>query len=74
MIVLSVHSFISGTYRDFQHLIPGVAVGVQVNEDDTWPLAIAIIAHKWVEAFAVGVSLKQMNIKKVSKYFGLICK
>jgi len=61
MIVLSVHSFISG-----------VAVGVQTDEENAWPLAIAIIAHKWVEAFAVGVSLKQMNIKKMSKYFGLI--
>ena len=53
MIVLSLHSLISG-----------VAVGVQESEDEMWPLVIAIVAHKWVEAFAVGVSIMRLKVKK----------
>jgi len=50
-IVLSVHSFISG-----------LALGVESNTTSLIALTVAIVSHKWVESFAVGVSLVRMGV------------
>jgi zinc transporter 1/2/3 len=52
MLVLSVHSFISG-----------LTVGVLQKLDLIVSIGIAIISHKWIEAFALGISLTKANLK-----------
>jgi zinc transporter ZupT len=51
MIVLSVHSFIAG-----------LAMGVQSTLGATIDIFVAIIAHKWVEAFALGISMMRDGV------------
>eukprot|EP01087_Luapelamoeba_hula_P015458 TRINITY_DN4624_c0_g1_i1.p1 TRINITY_DN4624_c0_g1~~TRINITY_DN4624_c0_g1_i1.p1 ORF type:complete len:401 (-),score=65.70 TRINITY_DN4624_c0_g1_i1:24-1226(-) len=46
VIVLSFHSIFSG-----------LAVGVQRDVSSALPVFVAIISHKWIEAFALGVTL-----------------
>jgi zinc transporter 1/2/3 len=57
VIVMSIHSFISG-----------IAMGVQSTIENTIPLLIAMVSHKWVESFAVGISLIRFGQTK-KKYF-----
>jgi len=59
MLVLSVHSFISG-----------LTVGVLQKLDLIVSIGIAIISHKWIEAFALGISLTKANLrgKQFAKY------
>lgn len=57
MTILSVHS-----------IIAGLALGIQI--EDVWPVFIALAAHKWVEAFAMGVNLLK---NKVSSKLFLRC-
>ena len=52
MIVLSVHS-----------IIAGLAMGVQSSLSSVIDIFIAIIAHKWVEAFALGISMMRDGIR-----------
>ncbi len=49
-IVLSVHSFIAG-----------MALGVQESSAAAMPTLIAIVAHKWVEAISLGVSIVRVT-------------
>jgi hypothetical protein len=49
-IVLSVHSFIAG-----------MALGVQEDSAAAVPTLIAIVAHKWVEAISLGVSVVRVT-------------
>jgi zinc transporter ZupT len=49
-IVLSVHSFIAG-----------MALGVQESSAAAVPTLIAIVAHKWVEAISLGVSVVRVT-------------
>ncbi len=49
-IVLSVHSFIAG-----------MALGVQESSAAAMPTLIAIVAHKWVEAISLGVSVVRVT-------------
>lgn len=49
-IVLSVHSFIAG-----------MALGVQESSAAALPTLIAIVAHKWVEAISLGVSVVRVT-------------
>lgn len=49
-IVLSVHSFIAG-----------MALGVQESSAAAVPTLIAIVAHKWVEAISLGVSIVRVT-------------
>jgi zinc transporter ZupT len=49
-IVLSVHSFIAG-----------MALGVQESAAAAVPTLIAIVAHKWVEAISLGVSVVRVT-------------
>jgi len=53
LVVLCVHSVVSG-----------VALGVQGSVERSLPIIIAIVTHKWVESFAVGVNLITMNVSK----------
>jgi len=50
IIVLSVHSFISG-----------VTVGIQSDSNSFISIVVAIGVHKWIEAFAIGVTLIRMG-------------
>jgi len=61
MIVLSAHSFISG-----------IALGFQNDFDAALAITIAIVSHKWVESFAIGVSLFRMKFT-VKKLMVLLC-
>ena len=49
-IVLSVHSFIAG-----------MALGVEESDAAAVPTLIAILAHKWVEAISLGVSVVRVT-------------
>eukprot|EP01090_Pellita_catalonica_P018390 TRINITY_DN5925_c0_g1_i2.p1 TRINITY_DN5925_c0_g1~~TRINITY_DN5925_c0_g1_i2.p1 ORF type:complete len:319 (-),score=26.54 TRINITY_DN5925_c0_g1_i2:55-1011(-) len=52
LAVLSVHS-----------VIAGLAIGVQDGESNTVALFIAVIAHKWVESFALGISILRTEMR-----------
>ena len=52
-VLLSMHS-----------LIEGVALGVGTTINDTLGLLLAICAHKWFEAFALGVRLAIQKVKE----------
>ncbi|KAL6080013.1 ZIP Zinc transporter family protein, variant 4 [Balamuthia mandrillaris] len=45
LIVLSAHS-----------LIAGITLGIQPSLDTALPVFIAIVSHKWIESFALGIS------------------
>jgi len=49
-LILSVHSFIAG-----------LSLGVQGSVNSITPLFLAISSHKWIEAFALGISLYKNN-------------
>lgn len=49
-VVLSVHSFIAG-----------MALGVEESDTAAVPTLIAILAHKWVEAISLGVSVVRVT-------------
>lgn len=51
LVALSIHGLFEGT-----------ALGVQENYRDAVFLAIAIVAHKWAEAFTLGVSFSKSNV------------
>lgn len=55
-LVLSVHS-----------VIEGMALGVQWSIAGTIDIAVAITAHKWVESFALGVSMvrEEMPLRRM---------
>jgi len=53
MIVLSIHS-----------VIAGFALGVQNNIDYVYAIFFAILSHKWVESFALGVSLVKNKVAR----------
>jgi len=53
MIVLSIHS-----------VIAGFALGVQNNIDYVYAIFFAILSHKWVESFALGVSLVKNKVSR----------
>jgi len=55
--VLSLHS-----------VIAGIAVGIQEDLTSAVPIFVALISHKWIEAFALGVSLLRAN-KPVFLFF-----
>jgi len=48
--VLSLHSFVSG-----------VALGMDTNISTLISLFVAIISHKWIEAFALGVAINKVQ-------------
>lgn len=54
LIALSIHSFVAG-----------LALGVQPTLQETTPVFVAIITHKWVEAFALGASLVKTGISSI---------
>lgn len=58
--VLSIHTFFAG-----------IAMGVQSTPDAVIGIYVAIASHKWVEAFALGVSLVKNNLTR-KKYFSVI--
>ena len=51
--VLSFHSFMGG-----------VALGVQSDVHQTFLVWLAIVTHKWVEAFSLGVNFVKANLSK----------
>jgi len=53
MVVLSIHS-----------VIAGFALGVQNNLDYVYAIFFAILSHKWVESFALGVSLVKNKVPR----------
>jgi zinc transporter ZupT len=53
MAVLSIHS-----------IIAGFALGVQSHIDYVYAIFFAILAHKWVESFALGVSLVRNGVPR----------
>lgn len=53
LIVLSIHSVISG-----------IAMGANENVDTVRVIGIAILSHKWIESFAVGVSLIRFSVPR----------
>lgn len=53
LVALSIHGLFEGT-----------ALGVQTSLKDTLFLAAAIIAHKWAESFALGISFSKSNTNK----------
>jgi len=53
MVVLSIHS-----------VIAGFALGVQNNIDYVYAIFFAILSHKWVESFALGVNLVKNKIPR----------
>lgn len=53
LIVLSTHSLISG-----------LAMGANNKVDTVQVIGIAILSHKWIESFAVGVSLIRFSLVK----------
>jgi len=53
MIVLSIHS-----------VIAGFALGVQNSLDYVYAIFFAILSHKWVESFALGVSLVKNKVPR----------
>jgi len=53
MVVLSIHS-----------VIAGFALGVQSNIDYVYAIFFAILSHKWVESFALGVSLVKNKVSR----------
>ena len=58
VFVISIHSFIGG-----------LVVGVQESVSDIISVAIAIVAHKWVEAFALGVALVHAKLEGTRTYY-----
>jgi len=55
IVVLSLHS-----------IVAGVALGIQKNLSVALTIYIALLAHKWMEAFALGVSLLRADMKGFS--------
>jgi len=55
MAVLSIHS-----------VIAGFALGVQNNLDYVYAIFFAILSHKWVESFALGVSLVKNKVPRTT--------
>jgi zinc transporter 1/2/3 len=55
LIALSIHG-----------LFEGIALGIQSNLKETIFLALAIVSHKWAEAFTLGVSFYKSNTEKWS--------
>jgi len=53
MVVLSIHS-----------VIAGFALGVQNSIDYVYAIFFAILSHKWVESFALGVSLVKNKVPR----------
>ena len=60
VIVLSIHS-----------LMAGIALGFQKDIDVALTIFLAMIGHKWVEAFALGLSLVKAK-KRSWAFFGFI--
>jgi len=60
LIIISVHSVISG-----------IAIGVKPTIETTLSIFVAVISHKWVESFAVGVSLVRQKLH-LKKFFILL--
>jgi zinc transporter ZupT len=46
----------------FHSIVEGLALGVQSSIDNTFDVAVAIVAHKWVESFALGVSMIREHV------------
>jgi zinc transporter 1/2/3 len=53
-------------------LFEGTALGVQRDMKDTIFLGVAILAHKWAEAFTLGISFSKSGTAK-SSYIRMIC-
>jgi len=60
-IVLSIHS-----------IIAGFAIGVQEDTPDVLALFVAVIAHKWTESFALGVSLVKNKVTSKMQFVKFI--
>jgi len=60
-LVLSIHS-----------IIAGFSIGVQKQSSEVLTLFIAVIAHKWTESFALGVSLVQNQVNQKMQIFKFI--
>lgn len=60
ILVLSVHS-----------IIAGMALGLETHAEASLAIFIAIISHKWVAAFALGVNFRTNEIRK-KKFISLI--
>jgi len=50
----------------FHGLFEGIAMGLQGGYNDTLFLFIAIISHKWAEAFTLGISFSKAQTDKVT--------
>jgi len=50
----------------FHGLFEGIALGLQKGTKDTLFLFIAIISHKWAEAFTLGISFSKAQTDKVT--------
>jgi len=60
-----------GPLSSISHSLPikvvaGVALGIQKNLSVALTIYIALLAHKWMEAFALGVSLLRADMKGFS--------
>jgi len=50
----------------FHGLFEGIALGLQKGNQETLFLFIAIISHKWAEAFTLGISFSKAQTEKVT--------
>ena len=55
---MGIHSFFAG-----------MALGLSNTTEESWNMIIAIAAHKWTEALALGISFVKSEIKMIHSIF-----